>query len=171
MSWFTRKDPLPADVRRSLDLRTDDPVVSQALLDDGSWAVATRHHLVLATTGDIRRRPWCDVDRGRWDPESDTVEVDWVDRSPTTALHVADPRRTTFVRVFRERVQWSVVLSETVRLPDGAARVAVRRAPEGDLFVQVVADPGTDPTSTTAAPLIRAAVSRLSSASGAPVQA
>jgi len=171
MSWFTRKDPLPADVRRSLGLASGDPVISQALLDDGSWVVATRHHLALSGTGEIRRRPWCDVDRGRWDPETSTVEVDWVDGSPTTPLHVADPRRTTFVRVFRERVQWSVVLSETVRLPDGAARVAVRRAPEGDLFVQVVTDPGTDPASATAAPLIRAAVSRLSSASGAPAQA
>ena len=62
-----------------------------------------------------------------------------------------------------------MVMAETVHLPEGStARVAVRRGADDTLFVQVVADPGADLRAPSAVTLVRAAMSRLSAASGAP---
>lgn len=170
MRLFSRDETLPPELRGALAAATPkgDAPIAQASLTDGSWVVATRRGLALLA-GTPAVRPWSDVDRGRWDPETSTLTVQWVDASPPTALEIAQPTRTALLRVFRERVQSSVVMAETVHLPEGStARVAVRRGADDSLFVQVVADAGADLRSPSAAALVRAAMSRLSAASGAP---
>jgi hypothetical protein len=170
MRLFSRDEALPAELRPALSALTvhGDRTIAQASLTDGAWAVATRRGLALLD-GAPTLRPWSDVDRGRWDPDTSTLVVQWVDGSSQASLVMANPTRTAFLRVFRERVQSSVVMAETVHLPEGSSvRVAVRRSAEDELFLQVVADPGADVRAPSAVPLVRAAVSRLSSASGAP---
>lgn len=180
MGLFSRKDALPAETRRALQLAPGDKALGSALLDDGAWAVATQQALVVVPSPQastpaeraIRSWPWCDVDRAGWDPATASLTVRWVDASEPLPLRLSHPESPTFARVFRERVQHSVVLAETVQLPDGlSARVAVRRTPEGDLITQVVPDPGADVRSARSAQLIRTALSRLRSTSGAPPEA
>ncbi|SDS40895.1 hypothetical protein SAMN04489860_1485 [Paraoerskovia marina] len=136
-----RRATLPADVRQALDLAAGDKVLASAELDDG-WAVASRQHLHLTGARAVRR-PWSAVDRASADPETSTITVTWVDAEPT-ALRLVGGSPGPFPTVLRERVQTSVVLAERITLPGGAARVAVRRAPDGSLFSQVSVDGGVD---------------------------
>ncbi|CPU65801.1 Uncharacterised protein [Mycobacteroides abscessus] len=67
-------------------------------------------------------------------------------------------------------MQSSVVLSETVTFAAGlTARVAVRRDADGELFSQVVADPGLDLTDPEVGARVDAAEGRVRSASGLPL--
>lgn len=171
VSWF-RRPTLPDPVRRSLDVPANDRVLASAELVDGSWAVATRAALVTsdATGAAVSIRPWCEVDRASYAPETATITVSWVDGAAPLALPLADPRRTSLAQTLRERVQSSVVLAETVTLAAGrTARVAVRRDGEGELFSQVVADPGVDLDDPEVAARIDAAEGRVRSASGLPL--
>ena len=177
MGLFSRADAMPPEIRRTLGLPAGDSVLGTALLDGGAWAVATQRSLIVVPTpqsspaGPVSS-PWCRVDRASWDPAEAALTVRWVDSPEPMPLRLVHPERTAFARVFRERVQHSVVLSETVHLPDGlSARVAVRRDAMGDLFTQVVPDPGADVRSARSAQLIRSALSRLRSTSGAPPEA
>ena len=99
-----------------------------------------------------------------------TLTVTWVDASPPLVLRLADPRRTTLAQTLRERVQSSVVLSETVTFAAGlTARVAVRRGLDGSLFSQVVTEPGVDLRDPEVAARVDAAEDRVRSASGLPL--
>lgn len=172
MGLFKRKDRLPAEVRSTLTLTADDRILGQSLLADGSWAVATQHTLQHTDGTTTLCRAWCDVDRGTWDPDTSTLTATWVDGSPALSLQVADPTKTAFLRVFRERVQASVILSETIELGNGlTARAAVRKDSTDHLFTQVVADDGANLSTPEAQVLIRAAMSRLRRASGASPEA
>ena len=177
MGLFSRKDAMPPEIRRSLHLPAGDTVLGSAMLDEGAWAVATQRSLVVvpgpaSPSPAAVSSPWCRVDRASWDPAEAALTVRWVDSPEPTPLRLIYPERTTFARVFRERVQHSVVLSETVHLPDGlSARVAVRRDAMGELFTQVVPDPGADVRSARSAQLIRSALVRLRSTSGAHPEA
>lgn len=149
-----------------------DRVLAAAGLADGSWAAATRTTLATcdADGSHAWARPWSDVDRASWDPETSTITVTWVDGSPPLALRLADEGRSALAQVLRERVQSSVVLSETVTLTAGrTARVAVRRDGSGRLFSQVVADLGVDLTDPEVTARVDAAESRVRSASGLPL--
>jgi hypothetical protein len=171
VSWF-RRHSLPDPVRRALDIPAGDRVLASAELVDGAWAVATRSTLVTsdASGAVASRRPWSDVDRASYSPESSTISVSWVDGGPPADLRLADPRRTALVQTLRERVQSSVVLSETVTFAAGrTARVAVRRHPDGGLFSQVVTEPGVDLDDPEVAARVDAAESRVRSASGLPL--
>ncbi|MCB7135440.1 hypothetical protein [Cellulosimicrobium marinum] len=170
MSWF-RRPALPDDVRRSLDLPPGDRVLATAELDDGGWAVATRSSLMTSDRDDgASERPWSDVDRASYAPETSTITVTWVDGSPPLALRLVDARRSSLVATLRERVQSSVVLSETVTFDAGrAARVAVRRGPDGALFSQVVTEPGVDLDDPEVAARVDAAEGRVRAASGLPL--
>ncbi|MBD5787964.1 hypothetical protein IF650_17535 [Cellulosimicrobium terreum] len=171
MSWF-RRPTLPDDVRRALDLGPGDKVLAVAELVDGSWAVATRARLVTCghDGSQAAARPWADVDRASYSPETSTIAVTWVDGADLLALAIADPRRTALAQTLRERVQSSVVLSETVTLAAGrTARVAVRRDVDGRLFSQVVAEAGVDLDDPEVAARVDAAESRVRSASGLPL--
>jgi hypothetical protein len=98
------------------------------------------------------------------------LTLDLVDAGASLRLPVTDADRTALPQVVRERVQWSVVLAETVALPGGRqAKVAVRRTPQGGLFSQAVAGPGVDLDDPSVAPLVDAAEARVRGASGLPL--
>lgn len=169
MGLLSRTEKLPAEVRAALDLDRGDRVLAHGRLEDGSWAVATTSTLVRSDGSVTAACPWCDVDRGTWDPGTSTLTITWVDGAPPLLLRVADPRKTALMRVFRERVQASVVMSETVPLGTGlTARVAVRKDAHGNLLTQVVGDAGADLSAPLAQAAVRSALTRLRSASGAP---
>ncbi len=168
MPLFRRRPSLPSDVRAGLDLRGDDRVVAAAELTDG-WAVASRHalHLVRADAP-VRSRPWADVDRARLDPETSVLSVVWVDGT-SDDLHLTDTGRQPFPGVLRERVQSSVVHSETVTLRDGRrVRVALRRTEDAGLITQVIGDGTVDLTDPAVADVIDAAEARVREAAGLP---
>lgn len=184
-SWFGH-GPQKA-VRRAVDSHRTGPVLARAALVTSTgeaWAFATRAELLVisapeAVSGQddaesrgapsvVVQREWSDVDRATYDTESNVIQVHWVDGDEPTPLPL-DGRRSVLPQVLRERVQWSVVLAEPVKLPGGrSARVAVRRRADGELFSQVIgggdvnlADPGT-------AGAIDAAEARVRSAAGLP---
>ncbi|HWV77211.1 MAG TPA: hypothetical protein VN027_07840 [Isoptericola sp.] len=168
--WF-RRSPLPDDVRRDLPLDRDERILAAAELPDERWAVATTADLVVVGPGTqvVTRRPWCDVDRGVFDPERSELSIEWVDSAPDTVLRLVDAERTAFPQALRERVQWSVVLAETVAVPGGDVKVAVRRTADGRFFSQAVAGTGVDLDDPRVARVVDATESRVRGASGLPV--
>ncbi len=168
MPLFRRRPSLPADLRARLEVPPGDRVVASAQLVDG-WAVATRRALHVAVDGEpVRRRPWSDVDRAALDPETATLEVVWVQGAPDR-LRLADDRVQAFPGVLRERVQSSVVHTETVTLRDGRRiRVALRRAESGALLTQVIGDGRVDLTDPSVAAVVDAAEARVRDAAGLP---
>ena len=167
---WSRRPPLPADVRAALGLTRADRVLASAPLADGGWAVATQADLLVTRAGAVLRRPWCDVDRAAFDPAHDVVTVQWVDAEPSLRLRTANSVGTRLPLVVRERVEWSVVLGEEVVLPRGrTAKVAVRRDVDGTLFSQVLAGPGADLDDPDVARLVDAAEQRVRAAVGLPM--
>jgi hypothetical protein len=168
MPLFRRRPSLPAEVRARLELPAGDRVVAAAELTDG-WAVATRRALHVAVgDGPVRRRPWSDVDRAALAPETATLSVVWVE-GPPEVLHLADDRPQPFPGVLRERVQSSVVHTETVTLRDGRRiRVALRRDESGGVFTQVLGEGTVDLTDPSVAALVDAAEARVRDAAGLP---
>lgn len=178
MGFFTRR-PTTA-LRHALHAHRTDSVLAQAPLVTSSgeaWAVATRAELLLASAPgapeeaavDVVRREWAEVDRATYDTESNVIRVHWVDGGDPTPLPL-DGRRSALPQVLRERVQWSVVLAEPVRLPGGgSARVAVRRRVDGELFSQVIGRGEVDLSDPEVAGAIDAAEARVRNAAGLPV--
>ena len=70
------------------------------------------------------------------------LHVSWVDRAPGLALNVGAHR--PFLMAFRERVQASVVIAETVEIDERrTARIVIRKDLAGDrLLDQVILAPG-----------------------------
>lgn len=185
-SWFGH-GPQKA-VRRTVRSHRTDSVLAQAPLVTSSgeaWAFATRAELLMisapevpAGQGDdaesrgapsvVVHREWADVDRATYDMESNVIRVHWVDGDEPTPLTL-DGRHSVLPQVLRERVQWSVVLAEPVKLPGGrSARVAVRRRADGELFSQVIGGHGVDLADPDVAGVIDAAEARVRSAAGLP---
>ncbi|MCA5894938.1 hypothetical protein LEP48_16520 [Isoptericola sp. NEAU-Y5] len=167
--WF-RRPSLPDDVRRTLPLARGERVLAAAELADGAWTVATTTALAVVTDASVRlHRPWSDVDHAAYDPERSVLTVEWVDATGDTPLELVDAERTSFTQAFRERVQWSVVLAETVAVPGGGqVKVAVRRSAGGALFSQAIAGPGVDLDDPAVARVVDATESRVRGASGLP---
>ncbi len=184
-SWFGHR-PQKA-VRRAVRSHRTDSVLAQAALVTSAgeaWAFATRAELLLISApesasgqGDaesrgapsvVVHREWADVDRATYDTESNVIRVHWVDGDEPTPLTL-DGRRSVLPQVLRERVQWSVVLAEPVKLPGGrSARVAVRRRADGALFSQVIGGRDVDLADPSTAEAIDAAEARVRSAAGLP---
>lgn len=128
-----------------------------------AYLVATKTHVYAVRSGAVElERPWHMVDTGKWNDESNTLTVQWVDRAPTSVWQIELP--STFPQVFRERVQASVVLSDEVDLGERrTARVVVRK----DLATQALlgqtilgrgvraADPGVREQTTEALDRLR----------------
>ena len=98
MGLFSRKDALPAEIRRALHLSPGDKPLGSALLTDGTWAVATQQALVVIPAQHSSRAtatswPWCDVDRASWDPQTAALTVSWVDASEPLPLHFSHPEQ------------------------------------------------------------------------------
>ncbi|WP_369374625.1 hypothetical protein AB1046_09455 [Promicromonospora sp. Populi] len=189
-SWFGH-GPQKA-VRRVVRSHRTDVVLTQAPLVTSAgeaWAFATRAELLVISApeapggadnqggGDpesrgapsvVVQREWADVDRATYEAEANVLRVHWVDGDEPTALAL-DGRRSVLPQVLRERVEWSVVLAEPVKLPGGrSARVAVRRRADGELFSQVIGGSDVDVTDPRTASLIDAAEARVRGAAGLP---
>lgn len=174
-------------VRRVVRSHSTDSVLAKAPLVTSTgeaWAFATRAELLMVSApgtpsgqGDaespgapsvVVHREWADVDRATYDMESNVIRVHWVDGDEPTPLPL-DGRRSVLPQVLRERVQWSVVLAEPVKLPGGrSARVAVRRRVDGELFSQVIGGDDLDLTDPGIAGAIDAAEARVRNAAGLP---
>ena len=168
MPLFSRRPSLPAPVRARLALPPGDRVLAAVELADGRWAVATRLALCLAGAEAVLRRPWIEVDRAQLTAETSTITVHWVDGT-TEDLPLTERGAPAFAQALRERVQSSVVHSETVVLPGGATvRVALRRDERGNLVSQVIGDASVDLAEPRVGALVDAAELRVRRAAGLP---
>ena len=168
MPLFSRRPSLPAPIRSRLALPAHDRALAVVELADGRWAVATRRALCVVSTDSVERRPWMDVDRASLTVETSTITVHWVD-GRSQDLVLTERGAPAFAQTLRERVQSSVVHAETVTLPGGAtARVALRRAEDGDLVSQVIGDGAIDLSSPAVAAQVDAAEVRVRRAAGLP---
>ena len=86
----------------------------------------------------LLRRPWHLVDAGRWNAETSSLSVTWVDGERRGRWALDDGGG--FLQALRERVQASVVLGESVDIgPGRTARVVVRRdLADGHLLGQTI---------------------------------
>ena len=115
--------------------------------DEGAWLVATTHDFALiADSGDlVWRHPWHEVDTASWGREASELTVTFVGGRPS-----AYPlgREDAFLRVLRERVQASAVMTTELDLPrPKKARVAIRQdLATGELLEQAVLGRGTRPS-------------------------
>jgi hypothetical protein len=126
--------------------------------------VTSTHHLSVADPeGTVRlQRPWHLVDTGSYDSDADVLRVVWVDREPDLALHVGGHR--PFLQTFRERVQASVVIADSLDLgSDRTVRLVIRKDLREDrLLDQVIlgtgvrlGDPGVRPRVVAARRVLR----------------
>lgn len=146
---FRRRDADPL-AGRDLGLGKGESVLASCP-DEGSGEtlVATTHRLrILGDEGERVERPWHLVDTGSYDNEEDVLSVTWVDRAPALALRPGGHK--PFLQAFRERVQASVVVAESLELGDGrSARLVIRKDLAADrLLDQVILGRGvrlTDP--------------------------
>ena len=171
---FSRRRQLTPAARRAVPVRGSERHLAAAELADGGRAVATTAGLAVVSGDDdgallTLRRPWCDVDRAAFDPERSVLTVEWVDAGPGLRLQMTDPTVTNLPAVLHERVLWSVVLAETVDVPGGRVKVAVRRRPDGSLFSQALAEEGVDLARPEIAHVVNATESNLRGACGLPL--
>ena len=161
-----RRPRMPREALERLGADRDRPLAT-ARLTNGWAAAGVRELAVVPDAGDVLRRPWSDVDGARLDPETSELTVTWVDGAAPTVLRLADERDAALPRAVHERVQSSVVHSETVELPRGrTVRIAVRRAPDGGLLTQVLGQGRVDLADPETARAVDAAEARVRDAVG-----
>jgi len=135
-----RSPKLPREVSDRLDRR--DAPLAHAELTDGHWAVVGAGALVLADADGVSGRyPWYTVEHGRWDGDAGEFTIVWVDGAVTPlVLRPVGDDVERFTSTLRERVQSSVVHTESADTPGGAfVRVNIRRDDTGGLLSQVTA--------------------------------
>lgn len=134
------------------------------------YAIATEHRVVLDLGDQVMVRRWCDVDSASLDAQSAELTIRWADGSGATTVTLSDAKPQAFARVFRERVQSSVVHAETVKLPGGGTvRVAVRRDENDALFSEVIGDGRVRLDDPATASVIVAAEARVRESVGLPI--
>lgn len=114
----------------------------QELLHDGTWAVlSTDVFAIVESSGEaVESRPWHEVAMGEWESERHTMTITWVDGSRPTRIRTADAVPVNFPRIFKERVDASLVYFETVPVAGGLLRGALRRKPNGEVISQISSD-------------------------------
>ncbi|MCB2175613.1 MAG: hypothetical protein KQH57_07375 [Actinomycetales bacterium] len=153
---------VPDEARSALGLT--EPALAFAKLEDG-WAVATRDGLHVLQGGRPLSRHWTDVDGASLDGETGELEVRWVDG--TEPVRFVVEARSRLPRVVHDRVQNSILLAETVKVPgDRHVRVVLRRAADGTLFSQVIGNGRVDLADPAVAEVIDAAEARVREAAG-----
>lgn len=170
MSRFNRRPP--ADVASRLYLPHGDSVLAAVHLETGGWAIASLRAFHLLADDDAApdtATAWCDIDRGSMDPQTRTLTVWWVSGARRALRLPEDVDAQRFARVFRDRVQQSVVQAITVTLPGGGeAQVALRRAPDGRLFTQTLGNSAVDPSDPEVAAALARAEAAVRDAAGLP---
>ncbi len=112
-----------------------------AELDGDRWLVLTRSEVALVTEEVLTwRRPWHEVERGEWDGDAHTLAIHWVGVPAPEVLVTVEEGPRDLPLTFRERVDASVVYSESEPARGGGTlRAVVRRSPEDKLITQVLA--------------------------------
>jgi hypothetical protein len=150
-----RAVPVPDDVA----LARGERVLATARAGESTLVLTSQRLLVPGETDE--GRAWHLVDRGRWDPGTDTLSVTWVDHAPagrwvlTEAGGVPD--------AFHERVQASIVLVEEVVLDRARrARVVLRKDLASDrILAQTIVGTRCDPDDPELVAATEAAAARL----------
>lgn len=148
-----------------------EPALSFEATGERVWLVATRNALlVLPSDGELgaERIWWHQIDRAAWNPEQDLVKVSFT-TARAQAFYLVDGKSARkLLAVLRERVESTVVISETIALTSAEnVRVAVRRDEAGSLFVEALCDPGVDPTHKEVIRRVAPVVAKLREVSGA----
>lgn len=128
----------PRSVRRAAQGKS----LAEELLVDDTWAVVSSQVFAIVTpAGEIaQQRPWHEVATGEWDSERHIMTITWVDGSRPTRIKTVDEAPVNFPRLFKERVDASVVYAETLPVAGGVLRGALRRTPSGELISQISSD-------------------------------
>jgi hypothetical protein len=133
---------LPPEQRAPLGLGPRERVAAAARLRDGTWAAATSDGLVLADL----RLDWVAITSARWDHDSDTLALAWLNEAGTGSRVLLVDEPGTLPEAVRTRVTATIVLSRRVPVAGRAGvRIAARRQRGGPLLWQVVPDRGVDP--------------------------
>ena len=115
--------------------------------------------------------PWSSIDRAAWDPTTFTLTVTFTTGTDPLAALMPEKTPVRFLTAIRERIEHSVVMSETVPLKDGTkARVALRRPVDGELFIEVLHDEPQPATNAEDRTKIDNVVARVHDLSGAPLK-
>lgn len=132
--------------------------LADELLANGNWAIVTNEvFALLSGEGEVLlARPWHEIATGEWDGDRHVLTITWVDGTQPLRVKTRDPAPASFTRVFKERVDASVVYAETTPVPGGVLRGSLRRTPSGELISQISSD-----TKLTQTPELAVAVERL----------
>jgi hypothetical protein len=160
---------LAAEVRSAVPLSSQDRILAWALdQETGDHVIVTRHFLAVVDHDSVLawQRPWHEVDRGRWQPDTDELTVSWADGTPPARWRLQ--HSTLFQQALRERVQASVVLAEEFRTDTRRrVRVAIRRnLATGAFLEQIMGGSGVDVTDPQVAEEATALLHRLRSEIG-----
>ncbi|WP_017540243.1 hypothetical protein [Nocardiopsis halophila] len=139
MRWL--RPSVPREVRDRLRLERGERVLAHTGSREGVL-VATDHALHLP---DGHRVPWQDIDRARWDAESEAFTFT-EEGTGERVFTVPDPGR--LAETVHERVTATIVVSHRGELPgEGAGfRLVARRPPGGaEIDWRVHLDDGLDP--------------------------
>lgn len=145
-------------------------ILASAELKNGQWAVATVTTLLVISQGGIEVDfDWDIVDTASWENEEDTITVEWVTGQEPLTLPLASDKDARFATTLRERIQASVVMSETVDISPGVtAKVALRRTATGKITSQVMGGPDLDLDNPKIAQIVNDAEARLREHAGLP---
>lgn len=169
-----RANSIPDSVLRALPLAPESTKrmtpLAAAQMTDGGWAVATTTTLVIVRDGTAETEvDWDAVDNASWDNETDTITVNLVTRTDALQIKLEADPEARFATTLRERVQASVVMSETVDVAPGVtARVALRRTATGRIISQVMGQANLDLKNPEILARINAAEAQLREHAGLP---
>ncbi|MGN7248899.1 hypothetical protein [Janibacter anophelis] len=149
--------PVPDGV----ELARGERVLATAATTGQAVVVITTHRLVVPGGELAEGRPWHLVDRGRWDPDTDELDVTWVDHGAPGRWTLPEPGAVP--DHFRARVQATIVLVEEVALDrTRRARVVLRKDLATDrLLAQTIVGRGCDPDDPELVAATEAAAARL----------
>ncbi|MDO5728854.1 MAG: hypothetical protein Q4P71_04435 [Actinomycetaceae bacterium] len=112
-------------------------------LESGNWLLLARQGpCVISETDAQFISYWHEIQQAKWDGETKTLSIDWVDptREPITmAAKAEEPHE--FMMSMQEYVEY-VVVSSGQRVADNGTTItaSIRRREDGELFSALVAD-------------------------------
>ena len=98
------------------------------------------HTGAILAGGEVQQRwAWSDYLSGSWDGEESVFSAQAIDPTlPDLQLEFAEEDNGDIAIIVADRIESSIVHTETADLADGIVRVLVRRNPDGSCFTQTV---------------------------------